>query len=76
VLTALWLSDPLVPLAVTVRLPVPALGAVTIKVDITDLELTMVTVAGEKLAAAPGGSPGAVSCTVPVNPAAGATVTV
>jgi len=70
----LWLSDPLAPLTVTVRLPVPLAGVVTVRVDVPE----PVIVAGLKLVEKPDGNPIAVRVTVPlkVAPLTGATVTV
>jgi hypothetical protein len=58
-------------LAVTVKLPVPLGGAVMVKVDVPE----PVMVAGEKNAAAPVGSPGALRPTLVEKPPTDATVT-
>ena len=72
---ALWLSEPLEPLAPTVRLPVPLAGVVTVMVDVPE---PPVIVGGLKLDEKPEGIPSAARATVPLKlpPLAGATVTV
>jgi len=65
-----WVSDPLVPVTVTVAAPVVAvLEAVKVTV------LVPVVDAGLKLAVTPEGKPLALNATLPVNPPAGVTVT-
>jgi hypothetical protein len=60
-----WLSAPLVPVIVSVDVPTGVLPlVVTVNVEFP----VPVTVTGEKLAAAPVGSPLALSVTAPVNP--------
>jgi len=70
---AVWIRLPLVPVMVSVELPIGVLAAVvTVRVEVPD----PVTVAGEKLALAPLGSPLALSVTVPLNPFCAPTVVV
>ncbi len=68
-----WLKLPLVPVMVTVELPVAVLLAV-VTVMVVDPE--PLTEAGLKVALAPTGSPVAVKPTVPLNPPDGVTVNV
>ena len=73
VTVAVWLRLPLVPVIVSVELPV---GVVLAVVTVIVEEPEVVTDEGLKLAAAPAGNPAALKLTVPVNPFNGATVTV
>ncbi len=68
-----WLRLPLVPLMLTVELPV---GVVLAVVTVMVVEPEPVTVEGLKLALAPEGSPEALKLTDPLNPLDGVTVTV
>jgi hypothetical protein len=70
----LWLSDPLEPLTVTLRLPAPLAGVVTVMVEVPE---PPAIVAELKLVEKPEGNAIAVRATAPLKlvPLAGATVT-
>src|ERR1019366_6064042 len=61
---AVWVKLPLVPLIVSVDVPSGVVPLVTVSVELPE----PVTVAGEKLAVAPPGSPLALSVTAPLKP--------
>jgi hypothetical protein len=67
-----WVSEPLVPVSVKVKLPVAVLAMVVM----VSVELPEVIDVGEKEGDAPTGKPVAVKPTVPAKPFNGATVTV
>jgi hypothetical protein len=67
----LWLRAPLVPVIVSVKVPVAALSPVRVRVVLPD----PATVDGLKLAVMPGGTPLAVKLTLPVKPPVGVIVT-
>jgi hypothetical protein len=71
--TAVWLSDPLVPVTVSVEVPTGVLAAVvTFRVALPD----PFTDAGLNVAVVPAGAPETLRAIVPVNPSSAAVVTV